>query len=321
MKQRLKTSLFLFPTAIIWGFAFVAQVLGSDYVGAFTFTGIRFLLGAISLIPLCLLAERDKDLSREWRRYRRRHTALVSLPAGTLLFLASAAQQIGTTMTRDPGKAGFITGLYTVFTPIFYFLIFRKKSHLNTWLGCILAAVGLYLFCLRENGESTFGAGELFLLCGAVFWALHILLIDRYIDSVCPLHFATEQFAVCGVLGMTAALAFEDVSPSGIWDAKWALIYCGILSVGVAYTLQIFGQRDAEPTHAAIIFSTESVFAVIGGFLWNFLTPPELHVTEDIQPVGAVGAVMIFSGIVVSQLHIGPRKTKAVPDSPPTPVE
>lgn len=298
----------LFPTAIIWGFAFVAQVLGSDHVGAFTFNGIRFLLGALSLLPVCLLMERDRDLSPEWRRHRRRHTALISLPAGALLYVASALQQIGATMTRDPGKAGFITGLYTVFTPIFYFLIFRKKAGLNTWLGCILATVGLYLICLREGGQSAFGWGEVFLLGGSIFWAFHILLVDRFIDSVCPMHFSMEQFAVCGVLGTVTALLFEEIRWSGIWEARWALLYCGILSVGLAYTLQVFGQRDADPNHAAIIFSTESVFAAVGGVLWNLVTPEHLHVTQEILPIGVVGAVIIFAGIVVSQMRIRPRK-------------
>lgn len=313
MKQRLKISLMLFPTAIIWGFAFVAQVLGSDHVGAFTFNGIRFLLGAVSLLPICLLMERDRDLSREWRRHRRRHTALISLPAGGLLYVASALQQIGATMTRDPGKAGFITGLYTVFTPMFYFLIFRKKAGLNTWLGCILATVGLYLICLREGGQSAFGWGEVFLLGGSIFWAFHILLVDRFIDSVCPMHFSMEQFAVCGVLGTVTALLFEEIRWSGIWEARWALLYCGVLSVGLAYTLQVFGQRDADPNHAAIIFSTESVFAAVGGVLWNLVTPEHLHVTQEILPIGVVGAVIIFAGIVVSQTRIRTRK-KSTPE-------
>ena len=315
MKQQLKTTLILFPTSIIWGFAFVAQVLGSDYVGAFTFNGIRFLMGAACLLPICLLLERDRDLSPEWRRHRRRHTALVALPAGGLLYVASALQQIGTTLTRDPGKAGFITGLYTVFTPVFYFLIFRKKAGLNTWLGCILATIGLYLICLREGGQSAFGLGEVFLLGGAIVWAFHILLVDRFIDSVCPMHFSMEQFAVCGVLGTVTALIFENVTWSGIWQARWALLYCGVLSVALGYTLQVFGQRDADPNHAAIIFSTESVFAAVGGVLWNLITPEGLHVSQEILPIGVLGAVIIFAGIVVSQIRIRPRKKTEVDQS------
>ncbi len=309
MKQRLKISIMLFSPAIIWGFAFVAQVLGGDHVGAFTFNGVRFLVGAISLVPLCLFGERDRDLSLEWRHRRRRYTALIALPAGGLLFAASAFQQIGTTLTRDPGKAGFITGLYTVFTPVLYFLVFRKKVKVNIWLGCIVATVGLYLICWRRGGWS-FGSGEIFLLGGAVVWALHILMVDRFIDGVCPLYFSMWQFTVCGVLSLITAILFEDMAWTGIWHARWAILYCGVLSVGVAYTLQVFGQRDADPNHAAIIFSTESVFAAIGGVLWNLVTPERLHVTQEILPIGMVGAAMIFGGIVIAQMRFPNRRRR-----------
>ncbi len=308
MKQRIKTSLLLFPTAIIWGFAFVAQVLGSDHLGAFTFNGIRYLLGAVSLLPFLLFCEKERDLSREWRKHRHRKTLMVSLLAGAAMFVAAAFQQYGTTLTRDPGKAGFITGLYTAFTPVLYFFIFRRRVRVNTWIGCALATVGLYLFCYREGNDRMFGRGEVFLLCGSIFWALHILIIDRYIDRVSPLRFAVGQFTVCGFLGCLSALITEDIRATDIWQARWAILFCGILSVGVAYTLQIFGQRDADPTHAAIIFSTESVFAAVGGILWNLVTPEHLHVAQEILPIGYAGAVIIFAGIVISQLQFRPRK-------------
>ncbi len=307
MKQRLKITFMLFPTAVIWGFAFVAQVLGSDHVGAFAFNGIRYLLGAVSLLPLLLFIEKERDIPREWRRYRHKNTRLVALLAGALMFVASAFQQYGTTMTRDPGKAGFITGLYTAFTPILYFFIFRKSIRWNTWAGCLLATVGLYLICVRKDGGD-FGLGEILLLVGSIFWALHILIIDRFIDSVSPLRFSIWQFAFCGVIGSVASLFLEKTTWEGVWEARWAILYCGVLSVGVAYTLQVFGQRDADPTHAAIIFSTESVFAAIGGILWNLVTPAHLHVTQEILPIGYVGMLIIFAGIVLSQLQFRPKK-------------
>ncbi len=303
MKQRLKITFILLPTAVIWGFAFVAQVLGSDHVGAFTFNGIRYLLGAAVLFPFLFFFEKEKELSRAWRAYRHRSTATVSLLAGGVMFVAAVFQQLGTTMTRDPAKAGFITGLYTAFTPVLYFLIFRHRIRWNIWVGCAMATLGLYLICRRDGAGGTFGLGEIFLLLGSLFWALHILIIDRFIDRVSPLRFAVGQFFVCGVLGMTAGLIFEEVCWADLWAARWALLYCGILSVGVAYTLQIFGQRDAEPTHAAIIFSTESVFAAVGGILWNLITPAHLHVDQQILPLGVAGAVIIFGGIVLSQLQ------------------
>ncbi len=308
MKQRLKTTFMLIPTAVIWGFAFVAQVLGSDHVGAFAFNGIRYLLGAASLLPLLLFCEKERDIPREWRRHRHKNTILVSLLAGAVMFIASAFQQYGTTLTRDPGKAGFITGLYTAFTPILYFFIFRKNIRWNTWAGCLMATIGLYLICLRQDGGGGFSLGELLLLGGSIFWALHILIIDRFIDSVSPLRFSIWQFTVCGVLGSIASLMMEETTWTGIWEARWAIFYCGVLSVGVAYTLQVFGQRDADPTHAAIIFSTESVFAAIGGILWNCITPEHLHVTQEILPVGYVGMAIIFAGIVLSQVQFRQKR-------------
>ena len=312
MKTKLTATVMLFSTAIIWGFAFVAQVLGGDHVGAFTFNGIRFMLGAASLIPVYCLFEKERELSMAQRKARHKHTAFGAVLGGLCLFIAAALQQYGATMTRDPGKAGFITGLYTVLTPVFYFLIFRKKSGWNVWLGCILATIGLYLLCLREGEGTMFGMGEILLLLGAFFWAGHILLVDRLIDGISPLRFSSWQFFVCGALGLIAALIFEDMTWAGVWAAKWAILYCGLISVGVAYTMQVLAQKRAEPTFAAIVFSTESVFAAVGGLLWNLLTPAHLHVDQAILPIGYVGCVIIFGGIVLSQLNF----TKKQADRP-----
>ncbi len=310
MKTKFTATLMLFTTAIIWGFAFVAQVLGSDHVEPFTFNGIRFMLGAASLIPVYCIFEKDRDLTPPQRKIRYRHTALGALCGGLCLYIASALQQYGATLTRDPGKAGFITGLYTVLTPVFYFLIFRKKSGWNVWLGCILATVGLYLLCLREGEGTMFGVGELVLLIGSFFWAGHILVVDRFIDYVSPLRFSSWQFFVSGALGLLTGVIFEDITWSGVWAAKWALLFCGIMSVGIAYTLQVLAQKRSDPTYAAIIFSTESVFAAIGGLLWNLVTPAHLHVDQEILPIGYLGCLVIFAGIVLSQLQFSSKKSK-----------
>ena len=309
MKTKLTATAMLFTTAIIWGFAFVAQVLGSDFVQPFTFNGIRFMLGAASLIPVYCIFEKERDITAIDKRARHKRTALGAVCGGLCLFIASALQQFGATLTRDPGKAGFITGLYTVLTPVFYFLIFRKKTGWNTWLGCILATVGLYFLCLREGEGTMFGVGELVLLLGSFFWAGHILIVDRFIDHVSPLRFSSWQFFISGGLGLIAAVIFEDISLQGVLDAKWAILFCGLLSVGVAYTLQVLAQKRAEPTFAAIVFSTESVFAAIGGLLWNLVTPEGLHVDQDILPIGYVGCLIIFGGIVLSQLNFS-RKSR-----------
>ena len=308
MKTKLTATAMLFTTAIIWGFAFVAQVLGSDFVPPFTFNGIRFMLGAASLIPVYCIFEKEQELNAVEKRARHKYTALGAVCGGLCLFIASALQQYGATLTRDPGKAGFITGLYTVLTPVFYFLIFRKKTGWNTWLGCILATVGLYLLCLREGEGTMFGVGELVLLIGAFFWAGHILIVDRFIDRVSPLRFSSWQFFVSGALGLLAGVIFEDITLEGVLAAKWAILFCGLLSVGVAYTLQVLAQKRAEPTFAAIVFSTESVFAAIGGLLWNLVTPEALHVDQEILPIGYVGCLIIFGGIVLSQLDLTKKK-------------
>ena len=308
MRSKLTATVMLFTTAIIWGFAFVAQVLGSDHVEPFTFNGIRFMLGAASLIPVYCIFEKESGLTPAEKKQRHKHTALGAVCGGLCLFIASALQQFGADLTRDPGKAGFITGLYTVLTPVFYFLIFRKKSGWNIWLGCILATVGLYLLCLRPGEAISFGPGELVLLIGSFFWAGHILIVDRFIDRVSPLRFSSWQFFISGALGLLAGVIFEDTTWSGVWNAKWAILFCGILSVGVAYTLQVLAQKRSDPTYAAIIFSTESVFAAIGGILWNLVTPEHLHVDQEILPIGYLGCLIIFGGIVLSQLNFTKKK-------------
>ena len=308
MKSKITATVMLFTTAIIWGFAFVAQVLGSDYVEPFTFNGIRFMIGAASLIPVYCIFEKERELSSADRKSRHRHTAIGAVIGGLCLFIASALQQYGATLTRDPGKAGFITGLYTVLTPVFYFLIFRKKSSWNIWLGCILDTIGLYLLCFREGEGNMFGMGELVLLLGAFFWAGHILIVDRFIDRVSPLRFSSWQFFISGALGLLAGVIFEKVTLQAVWSAKWAILFCGVLSVGVAYTLQVLAQKRSDPTYAAIIFSTESVFAAIGGLLWNLVTPVSLHVDQEILPIGYLGCLIIFAGIVLSQIKFPSKK-------------
>ena len=308
MRNKITANVMLFATAIIWGFAFVAQVLGSDFVPPFTFNGIRFLLGSVSLIPVCSLFEKEKELTLPERRARHKHTALAAVCGGLCLFIASGLQQYGATLTRDPGKAGFITGLYTVLTPVLYFLIFRRKTGWNTWLGCVLATVGLYLLCIREGQGTMFGLGELVLLLGSFFWAGHIILVDRFIDRISPLRFSSWQFFICGALGLLSGVIFEDATLQGVWNAKWAILFCGILSVGVAFTLQVLAQKRTDPTFAAIIFSTESVFAAVGGILWNLVTPEGFHVDQEILPIGYVGCLVIFGGIVLSQINFEARE-------------
>lgn len=288
MKTKPKSIILLFLTAIIWGFAFVAQKVGAQYVGAFTFNGIRFILGALSLFPVIMFLEKEA-----FNKEKLKKTAFVGIIGGVVLFIASTLQQYGVEITNSAGKSGFITGLYTVFVPIAAFLFMKKKTNILTWVGAVFAVAGLYLLCM--TGEEGVGIGDLVLLIGTVFWTIHILVIDKFVGEISPLRFAQIQFAVCGVLSIIGALIFDDISFVAIKGALLPILYGGFMSVGVAYTCQILGQKDADPTFAAIILSTESVFSAIGGVLLQ---------NETMTTLAYLGCVLIFAGIVLSQLKL-----------------
>ncbi len=294
--KKFKSMILLVITAIIWGLAFVAQEVGAEYVGTFTYNGVRFTLGALSLIPVILLFERERLDKAQFKKL-----AFASLITGTVLFAASALQQYGVELGTPAGKAGFITGLYTVIVPIMSLVVFRRRTNLYVWIGAILAVCGLLLLNLDENFTLAFGAGEISLFIGAIVWAVHILVIDKFVAEVSPLKFSMGQFIVCAVESLICALLFEDISLSGIQMAAVPILYGGILSVGVAYTCQALGQKDSDPTAAAIVLSMESVFSVIGGILI-------LNAHMEIQ--GYIGCVLIFGGIVLAQLK-APNKEKA----------
>lgn len=288
MKIKIKSTVLLFFTAIIWGFAFVAQRVGADYVGTFTFNGIRFLLGSFSLIPVILIFERE-----EYNKKKMLKTLAVSLAAGTILFIAASLQQYGVVLTGSAGKAGFLTGLYTVLVPVIRFLM-GKKTDILTFVGAFFAVGGLFLLCMTGD-KLTFGKGDIVLIIGAVFWALHILIIDKFVNEISPLKFSMLQFFVCGLISMVIAVFTETIEITAVKSALVPILYGGLMSVGVAYTCQILGQKDADPTFASIVFSTESVFSAIGGAII-------LH--EIMSGRGYLGCVLIFIGIVLSQLNL-----------------
>lgn len=288
MKTKIKSTVLLFLTAIIWGFAFVAQRVGADYVGTFTFNGIRFLLGSFSLIPVILIFERE-----QYDKQKMLKTFAVSVAAGTILFIAASLQQYGVVLTGSAGKAGFLTGLYTVLVPVIRFLM-GKKTDILTFVGAFFAVGGLFLLCMTGD-KLTFGKGDIVLIIGAVFWALHILIIDKFVNEISPLKFSMLQFFVCGLISMIIAVFTENIEFTAVKSALVPILYGGLMSVGVAYTCQILGQKDADPTFASIVFSTESVFSAIGGAII-------LH--EIMSGRGYLGCVLIFIGIVLSQLNL-----------------
>jgi drug/metabolite transporter (DMT)-like permease len=300
-KGQFGSEILLLLTAIIWGFSFVAQRVGMRHVGPFTFNAVRFALGSIALIPFAVSTARgncrENEESANWKRW----AVIGGAAAGSVIFAGVSFQQIGIQYTTA-GKSGFITGLYVVLVPIMGLLIGRKTSS-RTWLGVISAAVGLYL--LSFSGALSISNGDLIVLAGTVFWATHVLMISVLIHRTGAVMLAMIQFAVCSLLSFAAALIFEKMEMASILDASAAILYGGLMSVGVAYTLQVIAQRRTPPAHAAIILSLETVFAAVGGWL---------ILGEIIPARGLAGCALMLTGIIVSQIGTVRAQESESPD-------
>lgn len=275
----------------LWGLAFVAQRVGSEHVGTFTFTGVRFALGALVLAPLILVSDRVRKVPRERRRAATRAVVLPGILIGTLLTIAVNLQQEA--MSDTPaGNAAFITGLYMVFVPVI--AAFRgHRSSLNTIVGVVASMVGLYLISVSDS--LTIGRGELLLILTCIPWAVQILLIEHYSSRLSVLRLALAQFVTCAVLSSIGALLFDAAPFTGMTEAVVPLLYGGLVSVGIAYTLQVVGQRHALATHASLIMATESVFGALGG---------ALLLGENMGLRGYLGAGLMIAGIVISQIGL-----------------
>lgn len=289
MDKTLKSNVLLLLAASIWGFAFVAQRVGAKYVGPFTFNGVRFALGSISLIPLILFYSNNSQ-DNKGEGWDIKSTIWAGLIAGLVLFLAASLQQIGIIDTTA-GKAGFITGLYIVIVPILGILL-KKHVNISTWFGALIATVGLYLLCITDRFSISYF--DLLEVVGAFFWAIHILLIDYFSRKVDVLKLAFVQFVTCSTLSLATAFLVEKISINSLQQAIIPILYGGICSVGIAYTLQIAGQKNAQPSHAAIILSMETVVAAIGGWL---------ILNEKLGVQGIIGCMLMFSGMILSQLQ------------------
>jgi drug/metabolite transporter (DMT)-like permease len=266
-KSNLASSFMLLTAAAIWGFAFVAQKKGMDYVGPFTFNSARYLLGTLSILPLVLYFRNKR---RQLDPVRFKNHSLPIKPAillGALLFLGTSFQQVGL-VTADAGKSGFITGMYVLFVPVFGLLLAKKVKSM-TWLAVVIALSGLYLLGVKASAGNfwVMEQGDFLVLCSAVFWALHVLTVDRLVRHHDALELSILQFGFCTLFSLSVALGFETIEWQAILAAAQPILYVGILSTGVAFTLQVIAQKKVHPTHAAIIMSTEGVFAVIGGVL------------------------------------------------------
>ncbi|HOH05603.1 MAG TPA: DMT family transporter [Rectinema sp.] len=318
-KTAIRSDLLLLLTAIIWGFAFVAQRVGMNYVGPFTFNAIRFALGSISLLPLIMYARKHKSRGLDTTgkaepdeeslpnedegpaNVNQKQFLYGSLVAGSFLFIAASLQQIGIQYTTA-GKAGFLTGLYVVLVPIVG-MLWGRSTGLPTWVGAILAVIGIYtLSAPDELGKVN--KGDIFVLISALFWTFHVLVIDKLAKRLEPIELAAGQFAWCSVFSFVAAIIFEQISFNAVLGALVPILYGGLGSVGVGYTLQVLAQRDAPPAHSSIIMCLEGVFATLGGILL-------LSESPSLRTI--IGSVLMLLGMLATQWEVifrGPSKQK-----------
>ncbi len=283
--RTLKSDFLLLITAAIWGFAFVAQRVGMEYVGPYIFNAIRFALGALVMLPFVLAMRRNP------KRFSNKFVLLGGVLAGVFLFLGSSLQQVGIVYTTA-GKAGFITGLYVVIVP-FLGLALKHKISVGKWLGASLAVIGLYF--LTITGSFTIHKGDFYVLLSAFFWAGHMHVIGWLSPKIESSKIALMQFSIVSILSFAVAFVIETFTFQDILKAAVPILYGGLMSVGVAYTVQVVAQKQAPPTHAAIILSLESVFAVLGGWL---------ILSEVLSLRSLFGCALMLAGMLMSQLGL-----------------
>lgn len=287
MSKRLKADLTLLAVAAIWGSAFVAQRLGNEQVGPFTFNGIRFPIGSLALLPVIGWRRRTGAGTKMGRAELRAGIIL-----GVLLFGGASLQQLGLVQTTA-GKGGFITGLYVVIVPLLLALIWRERVRWNNWLGAVLAVGGLFLLSLSGQEVLRLAPGDGWVLAGAFLWALHVIAVGRFAPGHDPLRLALVQYAVCGLLSGGAALVLEWKTWDKLSAAIPAILYAGVLSTGVAYTGQVVAQRHAPPADAAIVMSMEAVFAALAGWL---------ILSERLTGQQLIGCGLVLGGMLLAQI-------------------
>lgn len=291
-RNTLRQSVLLFMAATIWGFAFVAQSVGMDYVGPYTFIATRNVIALAVLLPWIVVTDNQRRKKNGQERQKKDHKLLLigGICCGICLFAASALQQIGMKYTTV-GKAGFITAMYLVLVPVFGIFL-KKKTGVRVWIAVGLASLGLYLLCITK-GDFRLQKGDIYILgCAAVF-ALHILFVDHFSPLVDGVKLSCVQFATNAVLGTVLMLLFEKPELSDMCAAWLPIVYAGALSSGVGYTFQIIGQRGMNPTAASLILSLESVISVLAGWLL-------LHQTLSVRELA--GCALAFAAIILVQL-------------------
>ncbi len=294
-KKSMVSSMLLMLTALIWGVAFVAQSEGLNYVGAFTLNGSRFLVGGMVLLPYLLLTKKNGNnesaQEREVQRRRLKTGVIGGICCGCFLCLASSLQQFGIAYTTV-GKAGFITALYIVIVPLLG-LFMHHKVGLNIWLSVLIASAGMYLLCITE--EFSIGRGDLLVFLCAVGFSFHILVIDHFSPKADGVVISCVQFFTAGLISVVLMFTFEQPSWKGILSAWLPILYAGVMSSGVGYTLQIIGQKNLDPTVASLIMSLESVFAMLAG--WVILG-------QKMSARELLGCALVFGAIILAQIPV-----------------
>jgi drug/metabolite transporter (DMT)-like permease len=293
-KTHPQSLILLLLASIVWGFAFVAQRQGMEHIGPLTFNGIRFLLGAVSLLPLFYLMKPRFQFSKAIFK-----PLALGMLAGIALFFAATFQQIGIIYT-SAGNAGFITSLYIIFVPAIG-LFTRKKSGVQVWVGASLALTGLYFLTFRQRFEVQ--TGDMLVLISAVFWAFHLIILGYLSPKFDFRVLAFSQYAFTGIISLALGLMLDEpLSVSALQQATWPILYTGIASVGIGYTLQMIGQQRVRPDHAALVLSLEAVFAALGGWL---------ILAETMDQLNILGCSLMFIGVIIAQISF---KSVIVPE-------
>lgn len=277
-----KNAFILALTAFIWGTAFVAQSLGANYLEPFSFNGLRSIIGGLTLIPCILFFKNSDNTSRK-------DLIKGGCLCGILLFAATSMQQIGIQYTTA-GKAGFITAFYIVLVPI-YQMFFHKKTGLKVWIAVAIALLGLYFMCITE--KFTIEKGDVYIFICALIFACHIIVIDYFSPKVSGIQLSCVQFFVCGIISVPFMFILETPTITAVTEGILPLLYAGILSCGVAYTLQIIGQKNVNPAVASLIMSLESCFSVLAGWL---------ILGESMSPKESAGCILMFAAIILAQI-------------------
>ncbi len=288
----------LFMAALIWGFAFAFQSQGMEHMGPMTFNGTRFLIGAVVLIPVIFLIKKPGE-KRKIAKEDIKVTITGGVVCGLCLFVASSLQQFGIQYT-SVGKAGFLTTLYIILVPIIG-IFFQRKASVMVWIGAILSVIGMYLLCVSET--MSINKGDIFAFCCAIVFAFHILSVDYFAPKTNGILLSCIQFLTSGICAMLCAFIFEQPTVTEIVNGIVPLLYVGVMSSGVAYTLQILGQRNADPTIASLIMSLESAVSVLGGWLilHQKLTGKEL-----------LGCLLMFIAVIGVQVFDAKKEKEVI---------